>query len=79
VKQTFVFHNISDCYIVSAMEFIRYWREEDMDKKLPELEEKQPAPQYVPPMIITYDGDALLEEMGPAQSCASPGCPVDLP
>jgi hypothetical protein len=35
--------------------------------------------RYAPPTIITYDGDKILEELGPAQTCAKAGggCPAD--
>jgi len=54
-----------------------------MTDLLKKPEQDQPGegiPQYVPPAIITYDGDDILEELGPAQTCVSPfDCPVNLP
>ena len=38
------------------------------------LESPQPAaeplPDYEPPQVITYRGDEILEELGPAQACS---------
>ncbi len=53
-----------------------------MNKHFDKREEKtnhpaKDSPQYEPPVIITYDGDDILEELGPAQTCAKAGCPVD--
>ena len=33
---------------------------------------------YVAPEVITYSGDRLLEEMGPARACGAsvPACPI---
>jgi len=33
-------------------------------------------PEYVPPMIITYTGEEILEEIGPAQACSPAPCPA---
>ena len=34
--------------------------------------------EYVSPEVITYCGDRLLEEMGPARACGAsvPACPI---
>lgn len=46
------------------------------DKKLSSIknqENKQnPLPEYVPPKIITYTQEQILEQVGPAEAC-SPG------
>ena len=34
------------------------------------------APKYEPPKIITYTSKEILEEIGPAQACVTPLCPV---
>ena len=48
-------------------------------------EERQPTAvkdekntDYVAPEVITYSGDRLLEEMGPARACGAsvPACPI---
>ena len=49
------------------------------EKKLKD-QPREKQPQYVPPAIITYDGDDILEELGPAQTCSpAPSCPVNIP
>lgn len=52
-----------------------------MDKLFKKKEGVQPRewqPEYVPPAIITYNGDDLLEELGLAQTCTGDtGCPGD--
>ncbi len=46
-------------------------------KKQEEHKLKKEHLPYVPPASITYNGDDLIEELGPAQTCASDhGCPV---
>jgi len=45
-------------------------REERTKKEL-----KQ-TPDYVPPKIITYTSEQILEEIGPAQACSPSPCPV---
>lgn len=40
-------------------------------RKMSDKEEKKDA--YVPPEITTYTSEEILEEIGPAQACASPG------
>lgn len=32
-------------------------------------------PKYEPPKVVTYAGDDLLQEMGPAQACYVSPCP----
>ncbi len=41
----------------------------DLESK-PQEELKKRAPEYEPPKIITYNGDQLLKELGPAQACS---------
>ncbi len=38
----------------------------------PEERDEAPAalPKYVPPQVITYRGQEILEELGPAQACS---------
>ena len=31
-------------------------------------------PQYVPPVIITYSSDEILEQIGPAYACSPTPC-----
>ena len=40
----------------------------DMDK----LKEKE-LPKYEPPQVVTYTGDEILEELGPAETCSYHG------
>jgi hypothetical protein len=44
-------------------------------EKAEKEQEKVEKPQYEPPKVVTYSGDDLLEEMGPAQSCTPSPCP----
>ena len=37
---------------------------------------KDKPPSYEPPKILTYSGEELLEELGPAQACRGFTCPV---
>jgi hypothetical protein len=46
---------------------------EDADR--PEKERDDP-PAYVPPRIITYTSEELLERIGPAMACSPSPCPV---
>ena len=32
-------------------------------------ESKATVPEYEPPKVVTYSGDDLLSELGPAQAC----------
>ncbi len=55
-----------------------------MEQKILSQTEKNPpqdnAPEYDKPLIITYNADDIIEELGPAQTCsAAPACPVDIP
>ncbi len=44
---------------------------------------EEPVPEYVPPRIVTYTREQILEQIGPAQACSpfesmSPdGIPLD--
>ena len=38
--------------------------------------EKEKRPVYEEPRVITYSGDKLLKELGPAQACRGFGCQV---
>ena len=40
--------------------------------------EEKPRADYAAPEVITYSGDRLLEEMGPARACGAsvPACPI---
>ena len=38
--------------------------------------QKMKRPVYEEPKLITYSGDELLKELGPAQACRAFGCPV---
>ncbi|MFC1890319.1 hypothetical protein ACFL4G_11250 [Thermodesulfobacteriota bacterium] len=46
-------------------------QEKRKDKDTQDLQEP-----YDPPRIVTYSGEDLLNELGPAQSCTGFGCPV---
>ena len=45
---------------------------DDYLEKITKKKEPQDHPQYEPPAIITYDGDDILEEIGPAQTVTGP-------
>ena len=47
---------------------------DDNRKKV--AKEKRKQPLYEEPRVITYSGDELLKELGPAQACRAFGCPV---
>jgi len=34
------------------------------------------VPAYLPPRIITYTSEELLEQIGPAMACSPSPCPV---
>ncbi len=34
-----------------------------------EKNKKKKLPKYEPPKVVTYNGDDLLAELGPAQAC----------
>ncbi len=40
--------------------------------RLPQPPEEAPStqPEYEPPRVITYRGEEILEELGPAQACS---------
>ena len=55
-----------------------------MDEKLVDViqcsgtmegESEGPKPAYVPPRIVTYTSEELLEQVGPAMACTSGNCP----
>jgi hypothetical protein len=46
-----------------------------VNEKAQEFRENQ-IPQYVPPLIITYTSEEVLEKIGPAQTCSPGPCPV---
>lgn len=46
---------------------------EDYLEKITKKKEPDDHPLYEPPAIITYDGDAIIEELGPAQTSTSDG------
>ncbi len=53
---------------------------DDYLEKITKEKEPEDHPQYEPPAIITYDGDDIIEELGPAQTCTGDtGCPSDPP
>jgi hypothetical protein len=39
-------------------------------------EGRDDLPAYVPPRIITYTSEELLEQIGPAMACSPSPCPV---
>jgi hypothetical protein len=36
--------------------------------------ERNKMPEYIPPKIITYSSDEILEEIGPAMACSPAPC-----
>ena len=40
--------------------------------------ERKTMPEYIPPKIITYSSDEILEEIGPAMACSGSPCGVPL-
>jgi hypothetical protein len=36
-------------------------------------------PVYVPPKIVTYSSEELLEQVGPALTCSPSPCPMESP
>jgi hypothetical protein len=36
-------------------------------------------PRYLPPRIVTYTGEELTEQIGPAHTCSGAPCPLDAP
>ena len=49
---------------------------QDRVKRVQKRQEKKKRPSYEEPKVITYSGDELLKELGPAQACRAFGCPV---
>ena len=45
-------------------------------KEVKKTDHKMKQPIYEEPKVITYSGDELLKELGPAQACRAFGCPV---
>ena len=50
------------------------------DKQLLGIEQKKEneKPAYVPPQIITYTSEELLEQIGPAMACSPTPCPSEV-
>ena len=48
------------------------------DEHRPSTVRREKNLDYVAPEVITYSGDRLLEEMGPARACGAsvPACPI---
>jgi len=46
-------------------------------KAIKETEAKA-VPEYIPPKIVTYTSQEILEQIGPAQAC-SVECAIDTP
>jgi hypothetical protein len=42
----------------------------------PEEKKEDAQPAYVPPRIITYTSEELLEQLGPAMACSPNPCPA---
>jgi hypothetical protein len=38
--------------------------------------EEDPAEGYIPPKIVTYTSDEILEQIGPAMACSPTPCPA---
>ena len=51
-------------------------KKESQEKKKTRKKGKKEEPGYEEPKVITYSGDELLKELGPAQACRAFGCPV---
>jgi hypothetical protein len=37
---------------------------------------KDPALEYIPPKIVTYTSEEILEQIGPAMACSPNPCPA---
>lgn len=37
----------------------------------PEAQRDETRPEYVPPQVVVYSAEELLEKLGPAKACAS--------
>ena len=50
-------------------------KKRDHNREGKEIKEK---PSYIPPLVITYSGDEILEELGTVQACVTydPTCGV---
>ena len=44
--------------------------DKEVKKKDTALEGSKEVPGYEPPKVVTYSGDELLKELGPAQACS---------
>jgi hypothetical protein len=42
-------------------------------KTMEQAEEKE-RPKYVPPKIVTYTSEEIIEQMGPAMACSPSPC-----
>lgn len=40
-------------------------------------EQQNPKPEYVPPQIVTYTSEEILEQIGPAQACSPAPCAIN--
>jgi hypothetical protein len=41
-----------------------------------EQKEGREKPKYVPPKIVTYTSEEILEQIGPAMACSPSPCPT---
>ena len=48
---------------------------QEQEKRATQENDKTKRP-YEPPKIVTYSGEDLLEELGPAQACTGFSCPI---
>ncbi len=48
----------------------------EKEKKLREKKTDHVKKSYEPPRILTYSGEELLKDLGPAQACRGFTCPV---
>ncbi len=53
--------------------------DEKQQKKLKATKEKgrNTMPSYIPPKIITYTSDEILEQIGPAMACTPTPCEMN--
>ena len=51
-------------------------KKDEIRKK--ERKEREAATDYAAPEVITYSGERLVEELGPARACGAsvPACPI---
>lgn len=40
------------------------------EKRTIREKEPEPRPEYIPPRIVTYTSEQILEQIGPAQACS---------